>query len=205
MGLFSRRQHSAATADATTTARTTRRREKRAPIVMDMNRRPSFGQWLKVTWLDIVTMAAMGIIGLGVYEAHPAPSRSFPVYFQDGEIVYPQFAYPMRKEIVPICMHIKAFCQCGRGKLTVKRGRCTAWIACTYCRYSHLPNTNPQLLGRQQCRHRPPLLFNHSCRLPSFSQMAHRRPSTPLPHCLQALHPRNHRPRNRQRSPPNNV
>jgi diacylglycerol diphosphate phosphatase/phosphatidate phosphatase len=37
-----------------------------------------------------------------VYEAHPAPSRSFPVYFQDGEIVYPQFAYPMRNEIVPI-------------------------------------------------------------------------------------------------------
>jgi diacylglycerol diphosphate phosphatase/phosphatidate phosphatase len=37
-----------------------------------------------------------------VYEAHPAPSRSFPVYFQDGEIVYPQFAYPLRREIVPI-------------------------------------------------------------------------------------------------------
>ena len=37
-----------------------------------------------------------------VYEAHPAHSRSFPVYFQDGEIVYPQFAYPMRNEIVPI-------------------------------------------------------------------------------------------------------
>lgn len=32
----------------------------------------------------------------------PAPSRSFPVYFQNGEVVYPQFAYPLRKEIVPI-------------------------------------------------------------------------------------------------------
>jgi diacylglycerol diphosphate phosphatase/phosphatidate phosphatase len=71
---------------------------------MNMNTRPSFGQWLKVTWLDIVTMVILGTIGLGVYEAHPAPSRSFPVYFQDGEIVYPQFAYPMRNEIVPICM-----------------------------------------------------------------------------------------------------
>jgi diacylglycerol diphosphate phosphatase / phosphatidate phosphatase len=39
---------------------------------------------------------------LQVYEAHPAPSRSFPVFFQDGEIVYPEFAYPLRKEIVPI-------------------------------------------------------------------------------------------------------
>jgi diacylglycerol diphosphate phosphatase/phosphatidate phosphatase len=37
-----------------------------------------------------------------VYTAHPAPSRSFPVYFQDGEIVYPQFAYPLRNEIIPI-------------------------------------------------------------------------------------------------------
>jgi len=69
---------------------------------MNMNTKPSFGQWLKVTWLDLLTMVIMGIIGLGVYEAHPAPSRSFPVYFQDGEIVYPQFAYPLRKEIVPI-------------------------------------------------------------------------------------------------------
>lgn len=39
---------------------------------------------------------------LQVYEAHPAPTRSFPVNFQDGEVVYPEFAYPMRKNIVPI-------------------------------------------------------------------------------------------------------
>jgi len=64
--------------------------------------RPTFGQWLRGYWIDILTMAAMGAIGLGVYEAHPAPSRSFPVYFQDGEVVYPQFGYPLRKEIVPI-------------------------------------------------------------------------------------------------------
>ena len=47
-------------------------------------------------------MAAMGAVGLGVYEAHPAPSRSFPVTFADGEVVYPEFAYPLRHEIVPI-------------------------------------------------------------------------------------------------------
>ncbi|MCJ1444620.1 MAG: hypothetical protein MMC23_005122 [Stictis urceolatum] len=67
-----------------------------------LNRRPTFGQWLKVTWLDILTMVILGVIGLGVYEAHPAPTRSFPINFVDGEIVYPQFAYPLRKEIVPI-------------------------------------------------------------------------------------------------------
>lgn len=67
-----------------------------------MSSKPSFGQWLKHTWLDIVTMIIMGAIGLGVYEAHPAPTRSFAVLFSDGEIVYPEFAYPLRKEIIPI-------------------------------------------------------------------------------------------------------
>jgi len=67
-----------------------------------MATRPTFGQWLKAMWLDILTMAAMGAIGLGVYMAKPAPTRSFAVTFSDGEVVYPQFAFPMRKEIVPI-------------------------------------------------------------------------------------------------------
>ncbi|KAJ9664134.1 hypothetical protein H2198_000352 [Neophaeococcomyces mojaviensis] len=68
----------------------------------NFNRRPSFGQWLKFTWLDLLTMAAMGAVGLGIYNADPAPSRSFPITFRDGEIVYPEFAYPLRTEIVPI-------------------------------------------------------------------------------------------------------
>src|SRR5688500_8554769 len=34
--------------------------------------------------------------------AKPAPTRSFAVQFQDNEVVYHQFAYPMRKEIIPI-------------------------------------------------------------------------------------------------------
>lgn len=55
-----------------------------------------------MTWLDILTMAAMGAVGLGVYNADPAPSRSFPISFADGQIVYPEFAYPLRHEIVPI-------------------------------------------------------------------------------------------------------
>ncbi|GAA5822717.1 hypothetical protein JCM11251_004354 [Rhodosporidiobolus azoricus] len=64
--------------------------------------RPTFGEWIKLYWVDILTMAALGAIGLGVYFADPAPTRSFPITFQDGEIVYPQFAYPLRKEIIPI-------------------------------------------------------------------------------------------------------
>jgi diacylglycerol diphosphate phosphatase / phosphatidate phosphatase len=31
-----------------------------------LNKRPSFGQWLKATWPDVLTMIVMGIIGLGV-------------------------------------------------------------------------------------------------------------------------------------------
>lgn len=69
--------------------------------------------------IDLVTMAAMGAVGLGVYEAHPAPTRSFPIYNTDGGIAYPEFAYPvsplklevrpdaykivqLRKNIIPI-------------------------------------------------------------------------------------------------------
>ncbi|KIK63855.1 hypothetical protein GYMLUDRAFT_162573 [Collybiopsis luxurians FD-317 M1] len=68
-----------------------------------MTRRPFlFGVWLRLHGVDLITMALMGALGLGIYEAPPAPSRSFPLYFQNGEVVYPQFAYPLRKEIVPI-------------------------------------------------------------------------------------------------------
>ncbi|KAI0123199.1 phosphatidic acid phosphatase type 2/haloperoxidase [Xylariales sp. AK1849] len=82
-----------------------KQRERRGHVRKEpypMSTRPKFGQWLKYTWLDILTMAIMGAIGLGVYKAHPAPTRSFPVTFSDGEIVYPEFGYPLRKEIVPI-------------------------------------------------------------------------------------------------------
>jgi membrane-associated phospholipid phosphatase len=72
------------------------------PYVLAYSRRPTFGQWLKCTWTDILTMVIMGVIGLGVYEAPPAPTRSFPIDFRDGEIVYPEFAYPLRKNIIPI-------------------------------------------------------------------------------------------------------
>lgn len=34
--------------------------------------------------------------------AKPAANRSFAVTFSDGEVVYPDFAAPMRKEIIPI-------------------------------------------------------------------------------------------------------
>jgi len=57
------------TAAPVTTEKTSRRghhRGSRGPLVVNMSTRPSFGQWLKVTWLDLVTMVIMGVIGLGV-------------------------------------------------------------------------------------------------------------------------------------------
>lgn len=64
MNFFKRKQANGV--PATTETTTTHHREKRGPTVMNMSSKPSFGQWLKVTWLDIFTMAAMGMIGLGV-------------------------------------------------------------------------------------------------------------------------------------------
>ncbi|KAI9802104.1 MAG: hypothetical protein M1833_002025 [Piccolia ochrophora] len=107
MGLLSRRQPVDG-APATTTAtdhnghHTKERAHNHHGASGDLNSRPSFGQWLKATWLDIVTMIIMGAVGLGVYMARPAPTRSFAIYLQDGEIVYPEFAYPLRNEVIPI-------------------------------------------------------------------------------------------------------
>ncbi|KAH9909696.1 phosphatidic acid phosphatase type 2/haloperoxidase [Xylariomycetidae sp. FL2044] len=97
MGLFNRQPRKGPGAHAHTSHK---RDHVREPYTM--TRRPSFGQWLKYTWLDIVTMICMGVIGLGIYEAPPAPTRSFAVTFSDGEVVWPEFAYPLRKEIIPI-------------------------------------------------------------------------------------------------------
>ncbi|RYP02248.1 hypothetical protein DL764_005890 [Monosporascus ibericus] len=99
MGLF-RKQPGAGNASNGHSKAT--RRHERTPETYTMSTRPSFGQWLKHTWFDIVMMACMGALGLGIYMARPAANRSFAVTFADGEIVYPEFAYPLRKEIIPI-------------------------------------------------------------------------------------------------------
>lgn len=92
MGLFNKRNDAAA-ADTTTATGT---HEKKPGIFArkngtgvgsahhdgrPWNSRPTFGQWIKATALDIVSMAVLGAIGLGVYFADPAPSRSFPGMF----------------------------------------------------------------------------------------------------------------------------
>ncbi|KAI0418346.1 phosphatidic acid phosphatase type 2/haloperoxidase [Xylaria grammica] len=101
MGFFNRRNREDANSNINHIHGT--RRSRHVDSTYSMATRPSFGQWLKVTWLDIFTFVIMGVIGLGIYEAPPAPTRSFAVTFpSDGETVYPEFAYPLRKEIIPI-------------------------------------------------------------------------------------------------------
>jgi len=79
MGIFNRRTQAA---DADTTSSTGNGPHNRRAIMSQhdrrykpsasaqsngaLNTRPSFGQWLKVTWPDILTMVIMGIVGLGV-------------------------------------------------------------------------------------------------------------------------------------------
>lgn len=85
MALFGRRARASpgATNGTTTTTTTTKRRgfglgrggRGKRHQAYAMHTRPTFGQWLKVTWLDILTMVAMGAIGLGVSGAQICTQR----------------------------------------------------------------------------------------------------------------------------------
>lgn len=61
-----------------------------------------FGTWLRLHGVDIITMLLAGVAGLGIYFAPPAYSRYFPIRFQDGEVIYPEVAVPMQRDLVPI-------------------------------------------------------------------------------------------------------
>ncbi|KAL7747324.1 hypothetical protein RI367_007378 [Sorochytrium milnesiophthora] len=58
--------------------------------------------YLRVYGADWLGILLMGALGLGIYYCRPVPNRLFPLQFQDGEVVYPQFAYPLRRNIIPI-------------------------------------------------------------------------------------------------------
>ena len=52
-------------------------------------------------WMDYLMMAILGGIALGVHSLHPAANRVFPVYFRNGEVVNPEFSYPLQNMIIP--------------------------------------------------------------------------------------------------------
>ncbi|KAK0614721.1 phosphatidic acid phosphatase type 2/haloperoxidase [Immersiella caudata] len=58
-------------------------------------------RWLKQSWKDILTMAILGAASQGIYKAPLSTIRNFPITFNDSdEIVYPEFAYPVRGWII---------------------------------------------------------------------------------------------------------
>lgn len=89
---------------------------------------PPVGQWLKSSLIDIATLICFGALALGVsfatsitllrinklpavlayantyklYYVKPTARREFPINFQDGEVVQPEFAYPIHRYILPI-------------------------------------------------------------------------------------------------------
>lgn len=88
MGVFGRRSEGPIVTPSTTNGRDSntiksrfggfggsgsRSHGSKGPSAVSMTRKPTFGQWLKVTWLDIVTMAIMGVIGLGVSRFSSSP------------------------------------------------------------------------------------------------------------------------------------
>ncbi|TFK25294.1 prenyl diphosphate phosphatase [Coprinopsis marcescibilis] len=62
-----------------------------------------FGSWLRLHGFDILTMAAMGAVALGLHFAGPAASRRpFGVFNLDGSIMHPDLGYPLRDSIIPL-------------------------------------------------------------------------------------------------------
>ncbi|RYO84136.1 hypothetical protein DL766_001848 [Monosporascus sp. MC13-8B] len=66
-----------------------------------LERRPMVVQWLRLTWLDLLGMAILAIVNFLLYRAKPPVTRTFPLtVVETGEVVYPQFAYPYRQQII---------------------------------------------------------------------------------------------------------
>ncbi|KAM7201388.1 lipid phosphate phosphatase 1 [Naviculisporaceae sp. PSN 640] len=57
--------------------------------------------WIKISWKDLIALAALGAASQAIYSAPVPFVRNFPITFtQSGDIVYPQFAYPERGWII---------------------------------------------------------------------------------------------------------
>ncbi|CAE6383942.1 unnamed protein product [Rhizoctonia solani] len=64
---------------------------------------PTLRQYTQDTWLDLLVVICVGALALGLNSADNASTRQFPIVFrEDGDTVYPTFAYPRRKSIIPI-------------------------------------------------------------------------------------------------------
>ncbi|KAI1813633.1 PAP2 superfamily-domain-containing protein [Poronia punctata] len=100
---------SSADAPRTKSSRATRYPRGGGPY--DDERRPTFGQWLKLIWPDILTMLAIGAVVFPVYYfAPPLATPSFPIDDDDEDkkpststrssSILPQYAYPARPQTI---------------------------------------------------------------------------------------------------------
>ncbi|TKX19010.1 hypothetical protein C1H76_8900 [Elsinoe australis] len=58
--------------------------------------RPTFLEWLRISWPDILTMIVIGAMSLGFDKMWPPYHRLFPYLDTDGTIISPELAYPKR-------------------------------------------------------------------------------------------------------------
>ena len=67
MGLFTRRSRDGQVAPSNNSATEgSHPHGSIGPMIINMESRPTFSEWLHVTYVDILTMLMMGVIGLGV-------------------------------------------------------------------------------------------------------------------------------------------
>jgi len=91
-------------------------------------KRHTIGSYVKTYWLDYLTLAAMGALGLVIYTLRPLPNRKFPLSFSDGEVVYPEYAYPMLKNIVPIWLAAFLAFIFGFASMVILQFRIRSWL-----------------------------------------------------------------------------
>ncbi|KAF7539915.1 hypothetical protein G7054_g1779 [Neopestalotiopsis clavispora] len=76
-------------------------RNMKQSTTYNVDKRPTFLQWLKITIVDILTIVIIYGYAMAVFRAGPAFLRTFPLTIRDGsEVIYPQFAYPYRRQFV---------------------------------------------------------------------------------------------------------
>lgn len=172
MGLASHFQRT----NATDSASTTGSHARKDPLVMNMSQRPTFGQWIKVTWIDLVTMAIMGMIGLAVSNttSHLLSRSNISEGLQgsSGTIslvsdLLPKWRNRLPSIRLPHAKRNRADLGCYSSRLS---GPCL--------HFPHMPDPSSFVLGLEQRHHRTFLLPSHHSYFPSHPQVAYWRTPT---------------------------
>lgn len=148
-----------------------------------LNKRPSFGHWLKVTWPDVLTMLVMGVIGLGVRtHSHATQLESTDMTAglrsSAGSLAKLSRLLHRRRSRLPGVR--LPFAQGDHSHLGSRYAR----RAHPHRGHSLHADSHPQLLGRQQWGHRAAVLAHHGGSVPSLPEVAYRRTEAALSWCV---------------------